>query len=124
MQTVKILNPAHGDGWTTIRRAEEYVAQGRAAWCKRLKGKLAIKFLERHPLNATVRATKPVPPYDGYDRRTSPLTLDEQGNVPLIRTRKSRPVYQSKGRSNLKFSNTEHLFFPLNMKLAVTPDVR
>jgi hypothetical protein len=124
MQTVKIVNPAHGDGWTSFKRAEQYVKQGRAVWRNRPAGQLAIRFLEEHPLDATVRSTTPVPAYDGYDRRTAPLTLEEQGNVPLIGTRKSRPVHQRKGRSKLKLSSTEHLFFPLNVKSGVTRDVQ
>src|ERR1022692_3047337 len=32
MQTVKILNPARSEGFTTIKRAKAYVDQGRAAW--------------------------------------------------------------------------------------------
>ena len=110
MQTVKILNPAHGNQWTNIKRAQEYVDQGRAVWRNRPDGKLAIRFRDGHPLDAKVRATKPLLAYDGYDRRATPLTLEEQSNVPLIRLR-NRKVYQRRARSKVRFPTTDQLVF-------------
>jgi hypothetical protein len=49
MPTVKILNPAKGNRWTNVNRANVYVKTGRAEWVNRHPNKLAIKFLERHP---------------------------------------------------------------------------
>ena len=113
MQTVKILNPAHGDGWTSIKRAQEYVDQGRAVWRKRPDGKLEIKFFKSHPLDAKVRATKPAPAYDGYDRRNTPLTVEEQTNVPIIWFPK-RKIHQRRRSRRLTIPNDSTLSFPLN----------
>ena len=108
MQTVRIMNPAHGEGWTSFNRAQEYVDQGRACWlkpksCAREDGKpkLAIRFLENHPLDVKVRATRPAQNWDGYDRRRIPLTLEEQCNVPLVQTQRrvhQRPLNDARGR--------------------------
>jgi hypothetical protein len=100
MPAVKILNPVHGEGWTSLRRAGEFVAEGRAVWRNRSDGRLAIKFLTHHPLDAFVRASKPIPEWDGRDRRGVPATLEEQQNVPLVRTTfpvHQRPQYDARG---------------------------
>lgn len=100
MPTVKIINPAHGDGWTSLRRASEFVAEGRAVWRNRPNGRRVIKFLKNHPLDAAVRASKPTPEWDGRDRRGVPATLEEQDNVPLMLTKfplRQRPQYDARG---------------------------
>jgi hypothetical protein len=100
MPTVKIVNPAHGDGWTSFRRASEFVAEGGAVWRNRSDGRLAIKFLKYHPLDAAVRASKLIPEWDGRDRRGMPATLEEQLNMPLIGIKlpvHQRPQYDARG---------------------------
>ena len=84
MQTVKILNPAHGDGWTSIKRATEHVERGRAVWRNKPDGRLAIKFI--------VAASTPNPQWDGIDRRGMRATLEEQRHVPLMTVK--FPVHQ------------------------------
>jgi hypothetical protein len=95
------MNPAFGDAWTNINRAQQYIDQGRAVWCNKPDGRLAIKFLRDHPVDAKVRASTPTPDWDGSDRRGIPATLEEQQNVPLMNVRlpmRQRPQSDARGR--------------------------
>lgn len=90
---VKIENGvAGGNGWTSHRNAERYVAQGRARWTR--PGQV-IAFIEsdyRH--RAVVRAG------DGYDVGTAGLAKDnELRAVPFVGSRrKLAALFYIKGR--------------------------
>ncbi len=123
MQTVKILNPVRGEGFTTIKRAQAYVDQGRAAWRIRPNGRLAIRFVENHPIEAKASAPKPSQQDGTADGRRANrlwnsethLHLDElPANLrPEIQrlTWRQRPHNSKTGQSG----RSQHLAFALNV---------
>jgi hypothetical protein len=123
MQTVRILNPAGGEGFTTIKRAQAYVDQGRAAWRIRPTGRLAIRFVEDHPIESKTSATKPSQSDGTVDGRRAnrlwksetSLRLDElPANFrPEIQrlTWRQRPHNSKTGQGG----GSQHLAFPLSV---------
>ncbi len=85
MPTVRILNPAAGDGWTTVKQAQAYVASGAAVWRNKPDGSLAIKFAQFRAANSTLE-------WDGIDRSDAPATLEQMEGVPLMNVK--LPVHQ------------------------------
>lgn len=77
-RAVRIANPASGPGWTSQRRAAEYVRQGRARW---MPG--GIEFL---PGNARHRTVARIVAEDDYSRAAHSgfATLDALRNLPMV----------------------------------------
>jgi hypothetical protein len=77
-RAVRILNPASGSGWTSRRRAREYVRQGRAR--ERPDG--SIEFIGSDPQRMAVRLSAE----NDYDRaaRSGLADIKAIRNVPVV----------------------------------------
>lgn len=121
MPTVKILNPASGEGFTTIKRAQAYVDKGRAAWRNRPDGRLAIRFLENHPIDSKARAATPLRSHGmGDGRRANRLWKSETclrlDELPANFRPENRSLTWRQRPHNSKtgqIGQSEHLAFPL-----------
>ena len=94
---VKIVNPAHGGGFTSLKNAKRFVAKKRARWKQLPSGGSAIEFVSGD-IDAKVRETERARIYDGYDNRTRPLTPEEQRHVPVINITRKIHQRQARGR--------------------------
>jgi hypothetical protein len=77
-RAVRILNPASGSGWTSRRRAREYVRQGRAQ--ERPDG--SIEFIGSDPQCMAVRLSAE----NDYDRAAHSGIADVESirNLPVV----------------------------------------
>jgi hypothetical protein len=122
MQTVKILNPARGEGFTTIKRAQGYVDQGRAAWRIRPNGRLAIRFVENHPNVAKASAKKPSQLHGSEDGRRANRLWKSETRLRLeelpanFRPQNQRLTWRQRPRNSKtgQSGGSQHLAFPLN----------
>ena len=76
-RSVRILNPASGCGYTSHRRAAEYVRQKRAVW----QGS-AIRFLTADPRHQAVQVSA----QSDYDRAANSgcASIDAIRNLPMV----------------------------------------
>jgi hypothetical protein len=76
-RAVRILNPASGSGWTSARRANDYVRQKRARW---VRG--GIEFIAADPRHMVVQVSAE----NDYDRavRTGLAPIEAIRHLPVV----------------------------------------